>query len=737
MKKRIWLAGILIFSLFFTACGAKETGGDTPGSQAAGAEGSADGDASGQAGAMSEDMKAMLERTEYYDITLKQEEIFDMGLWEKNSHEEYEYRVISQGGTVYLPMGTQFYQGEPVQFWAELSSGRADLCLYRRDGSRQLMLEDMGGYTTTSRKHQWYMDREGNFFCSWEGAGSADGVYTSQGHFVKILSSGEALEPVELEPGMVVKKFCQTEDGRTYVLLMHVLEVALYLEEVDSATGNRIPESRIEVPMNHATQIGSAGNRLILAGDYKDEWSSKIVELNPSDGSLSEIQDFSGTSYELRGGDLDLSDCQILEDGSVELLWTQRHRVANGTGGILEHLKMEQIEKTPIVMRGVFSNDSWLTDKISLYNMKSDTYQVVRENCSDGQDTEDFFRLTNVQIGAGKGPDILCGSGMPQGFISGLLEKGALEDLAPYLASSGIRQEEYLPMTFATWRQGEKIYGVKYRMDMEGERVRSEVLGAEDALNIESLADGLLALEEDGIYYEGWDSKDVLNSFFKGTDSLWGMVDWEKGSCDFNTPLFGKLLEAARRHGDDGRKKPEFIIMDSRDFFGFVYFRYQEEQEEGNSVVSGTLFDEGCYAAITSSDTLAINANSPNKEGAWDFIRFLISEENQETDIWYHIPVNRNAFEEWVQWDIETLGKVRYENGVRIRGIYNDTDTSEERQAEFRQLIEEAKPLPMRTEAIIKIILEEAEDYFNGYKNPEEVSGVVNNRVQLYLDENL
>lgn len=43
--------------------------------------------------------------------------------------------------------------------------------------------------------------------------------------------------------------------------------------------------------------------------------------------------------------------------------------------------------------------------------------------------------------------------------------------------------------------------------------------------------------------------------------------------------------------------------------------------------------------------------------------------------------------------------------------------------------------MPVRTAPIIDIILEEAEDYFRGYKNAEEISRIVGNRVQLYLDE--
>jgi len=101
-------------------------------------------------------------------------------------------------------------------------------------------------------------------------------------------------------------------------------------------------------------------------------------------------------------------------------------------------------------------------------------------------------------------------------------------------------------------------------------------------------------------------------------------------------------------------------------------------------VTSGVLFDEGCYAASLSTCTLAINANSPHKEGVWEFICFLIGGENQSEDLtWHEAPVNRKAFELWNQQGIYELTEIKYENGVRKYPAYYGTDVSEERQAEY------------------------------------------------------
>jgi hypothetical protein len=63
-------------------------------------------------------------------------------------------------------------------------------------------------------------------------------------------------------------------------------------------------------------------------------------------------------------------------------------------------------------------------------------------------------------------------------------------------------------------------------------------------------------------------------------------------------------------------------------------------------------------------------------------------------------------------------------------------DFTEEKAAEYRTVLEESRPCPLRTAPILSIILEEAADYFNGSKNADQVSEIITNRVQVFLDEN-
>lgn len=719
MRKWLLLAGAYLLCTVLASCGKEETAEEV--AKDKGQEGTLEGvqkeaEESIWQGATAKDtLVSLTERTEYYDLTVKQEELFGS---------------LPEAGISTYPIGTQFYQGEPVQLWVSKASQGSDICLYRTDGSRELLLESAPGRLTASGC-QWYLDREGDFYCRYIDYIHRGTEYIAQGSYAKILSSGEVLAESTMEENVVIEDFCQTRDGRMYLLSRNKEDDTRFLEEIDDSTGLIIPESRREVPMQFMVYLGDGGDSPAVTGYSYDDIRRRVVKMNPADGSTSLVLSFSGTTYEMHSN-LELQDCRVLEDGSLEFVWTQR----SGNGGLLERLKMEKIDKIPIVLRGVFWHDAWLADRITRFNGENGDYHVIMEDCWDGRQQEEFFRMTSVQIGAGKGPDILCGNQLPQGYIGGMLEKGALENLAPYMEASGIREEDYFPLAFATWREGEKIYGVNPRMGLWGEELDEKVLGSREVPDIETLADALLALESDGVYYEGWDSAQVLKSFLQGTDSLWGMVDWESGTCDFGGPLFGKLLEAARRHGDDGRKKPESTIMQKRLLVGVVYFHGQAQQEEEGWVTSGVLFDDGCHVSGSPMYTLAMNSNSSHKEGAWEFIRFLMEEETQSTNLeWDVPPVNRNAFEVWMQKSIQELARERRENGTLIYPAYYGTDVSEEKQAEYRRTLEEAKPLPLRTEPILEIILEEAKDYFDGYKNVEEISKVIENRVQLYLDE--
>ena len=675
------------------------------------------------------DLAAVTERTEYYDLAVETEELFELGLWEKNPEEYYSTHIERLGITVYNLLGMQFAEGKPAQIWSEVSPDGVNIYLYRTDGSRELLASGLSDNDCAfvDARYDAFVDQDKNCYCYRNTFPKIDGEYMYVNTIMKILPTGEISYQNTLETGFRLDDIRQTEDGRIYLLMANYDTRKEVLEELDPDTGQLIPESRMEWDF-----ISDGSSNLGTAGAFPARASIQGLDsIDTETKSTSPILYADGTSYGLRS-EWDIQDFQVLEDGTIEVLWSYQR----GHGYTMDRMRMEKVEKTPLVVRAVFEDDFWLSEKVALFNQKSRDYHVVLESCGYGNDVEDYARLTSVQVGAGKGPDILCGSELLQDYVSGMMEKGALEELNPYMEASGIREEDYFPLAFSAWRQGEKIYSVTPKMDIYYEEMVTEVLGSAEPPDIETLADALLAREESAVYRQGLTSEGLLDTFLQGSESLWGMVDWKSGSCDFNTPLFEKLLEAARRYGYDDRRTLEQEITHKIDMTSYFHFSSPAEQKEEGLVSVGTLFDDGCHVVSYPLYAMAINSNSPHKEGAWEFIEFLLGEEVQYREEFYLLPVHRESFDKWLEWELWWLTEPRYEdNGKGYIPVYHGENTSAEKVNAYKKAIEDARPLPIQTAPILKIIQEEAEDYFNGSKNAEEVSRVINNRVQLYLDE--
>ncbi len=721
--RKIHLATVLLFFFIFMAgCGEKNESGESAGRGIP-----EDGN----------DLPALAERTEYYDISVDSERIFD---WEQEGEEAL--RAMPELGFISM----QFYQGEPVQLWREPNLDEYeflvswDICLYRADGSREVLLKEI----KAAYNYHGYLDQEGNFYW-WKNSTIVEplgGEIEEIGAvMMKYSPTGELIFEKQYDFGIAFRDIRQTTNGRIYLILSEMgAEGDRRLAELDPVTGTATELEAVwlparEVPDEKLGVYGDQPARFKFQGYFDHE----ITVINVADGSEDCIFSFAGTTY-MMPEDYTLCDFKLLENGGVDTLWT----AWDGSKSLRQVLRLERVEKIPIVLRGYISAVSWLSKQINSFNQQNETYHVVTEAYT-GNDIEELARLTSVQIASGKGPDILCG-GLMKEYISGMLEKGALEDLRPFMEKSGIREEDFFPFTFDTWRSGDKICGISPASpSLTGYCMDSSVLGGTEEPDIETLVDTLLARQEDAIFLKGYDSRKLLEFLLKGTETLWGMVDWEKGSCDFSGELFQKILKVAKRYGDDGNQGEISCIAERRSLGAIQYFDDRQEREKNGKVICGMLFDDGCHAAVESDSALAINANSSNKEGAWEFISFLLGEEAQSGKS--GVPVSRKGFDAWVERQKKRFtdgkrqeetyyymmpdGTYAYEGTV----VYTEADVTDEIIEEYTVMMENIHTYSLRTVSILAIISEEAEDYFQGSKGPEEVSRLITNRVQVYLDE--
>ncbi len=663
--------------------------------------------------------------TEYYDIQSKRESLF---AGQKKSDESGFF------------LGMQYYQGEPIQLWSLWEEEERRVYLLRADGNR----ERLDGMEDTENG-EWYVDEEGDFYC-WNriwGIGEEEPQYIQ-----KLDSSGKELFRREPEKdGLRLLDLCQLEDGSMVALVRDMQSGDMELRELDTESGRLSEGPGAKLEMTVSSRYIAAGRQGVLVLDTGS--MEGISEVRPGDGSVLAALSFLGTSYSLEDSarEREVHDFRVLEDGRMEILWAK----PSGGGSVRETLTFSKTEKAVVTLRTtLLMDDGWLERQVGAFNKSSKDYHVVLEK-SEAENQSELGSMTAIQIAAGKGPDILYGYALE--YVYDIVEKEGLEDLAPYMEASGIREEDYFPYAFSCWRDGEKIYTFRIAECPSFSCYKEKFLGGRELpADTDALLDLLLDWEGNYWSYGGDLAGSLLTSFLSGED-LSGMIDWEEGNCDFSGELFAKMLKTAKKCGIFYTKAMagEFrdrltVAMHSIECSLYGY-KTEEELEKRGLV-------RMCDPVVGGVDSaLAMNANSAQKQGAWEFIRYIMREDVLETRGNESMGVsNRAAYRATLEKELERLnangsggwktithvmpdGRTREETEPG----YKKEEITEERIAECLAAKENAKEgttiRSMRTDPILRIIKEEAEHYFDDVKSLDEVVEIINSRVGLYMSE--
>lgn len=149
---------------------------------------------------------------------------------------------------------------------------------------------------------------------------------------------------------------------------------------------------------------------------------------------------------------------------------------------------------------------------------------------------------------------------------------------------------------------------------------------------------------------------------------------------------------------------------------------------------------------LQTSKRLAINRNSGQKEGAWQFMKYLLM---QEPDVgkMAEFSVRKDLLEEYLYAEATPVYQTDDEgsyvldkDGKKVE-VYATFDgipyyaITEEQIQKLRTAIDNTFMVDEMTQTILADIIEEAAPYFRGEKALEDVVRIIQSRVQLYLDE--
>lgn len=373
---------------------------------------------------------------------------------------------------------------------------------------------------------------------------------------------------------------------------------------------------------------------------------------------------------------------------------------------------------------------------------------VVQSGSREGQESE-WARLL-ADLSAGKGPDLLV---TDREHMEVLQEKGILADLSRILTQE--TQEALFPgaLEYGTIDGG--LYTVCYGASAESVLVSRQVWPKdswtwEDVVSLldEREAAGqpymsVTNVSESGMY--------LLTDFFLADLEHSSLLDWEKKEAYFDTEAFYRLLEVCKRYtGGEGNSNSDQeearkrlrngeILCYLPGWGGNDFMWFSEDMaalgEEYHFV--GFPTEDTCRGLFHAYSGIAVNAASPHPELAADVVNAFVSQSFQEM---LRNPVRRDTYTRRIREHIE-YRRADGKSVVFLRDGKYSTEIDGKPDGtsylpEYLEYMNDCKALSGVTEPIIEIIGEEAQPFFDGDKDARTVAGIIQNRVQLYLDEN-
>lgn len=397
-----------------------------------------------------------------------------------------------------------------------------------------------------------------------------------------------------------------------------------------------------------------------------------------------------------------------------------------------------------------------IKSKISTFNKTSDKYQIEVTSYvgDDWSNYDDCIKRLNNDLVAGKIPDILLvDSQLP---FSSYVSKGLIADLDPIMEKDeSFNRADYLENVFDAFSVGGKLYRVAPSFSIVTKSAKKSIVGDKDSWTM----DDFIAVHEanpDSNMQTEMTSSGFVDSMI--VYNIGQYVNYETGECTFNTDSFKKALEYAKTlpaeidsdalYQDDNYwterensyRTGKTILRDEY-IYDFRAFKQDEEGYFGEPVsMVGVPTDKGNGSMLQINTSLAIMEKAKNPDGAWEFIKTLLTDEAQENVS--DFPVKISALNKMAEkakerpyWDNNGT-KEYYDDQVWIGNqsftITPNTDADNERMMNF---IKSVNTVYEYDTDLLKIIDEEVQAYFSGQKSVDEVADIIQNRASTYINE--
>ncbi len=430
---------------------------------------------------------------------------------------------------------------------------------------------------------------------------------------------------------------------------------------------------------------------------------------------------------------------------------------------VFDYVDPSTLPDKNVVTIGIYGLDGDIRSRITEYNKTSNENVIVIKDYSNFGTNDDYnagVSVLNTDILSGKMPDILY---MSQNQINYNIyaKKGLLADVDNLIANDEeLSGYSYLDNVFNAFRFKDTLYTVVPSFNIMTFAVKTEFFPGKTTWTGKEFLDFAKSLPAGEMMLEGINREDFLDYLlrFNGNE----FVDIEKGTCNFDSDDFISMLEFSKTlpeeinyddYDDDywmnyqymwstGKVKTTQVSMyNAHDYHVNMYSTFM-----GDYTTIGFPTSTGCGNVISSGNGFALCADSANLLHAWDFVRYYLTPDYQNSLIGnWGIPVMSDVFDKWAEngkekgyWLDENGEKQYYDESYWVGDQQFEIPMMNNQQVEdLKTLIKSADRAVFVNPDISAIVEEEASAFYAGSKSAQDVAKVIQSRVSMYVLENM
>ncbi|MGO4350047.1 ABC transporter substrate-binding protein [Paenibacillus sp. MCAF9] len=367
----------------------------------------------------------------------------------------------------------------------------------------------------------------------------------------------------------------------------------------------------------------------------------------------------------------------------------------------------------------------------------------IEENTSSEpltkSDIEKYVQTVSTQLMSGKGADIIVMNELPKDKY---VAKNMLMNFYDLMdKDSDFDQNQYYQNIFKHSQNGDGLYAMPFSFALDTFTGNKDLL---EKANIEindqtwtwdDVKKALMQLKEQA----GEDYVGFQNLFPVQLLSEYIEANYDKlinqGQANFDSDLFRNMMKQIKSMYDEDvlSAEPNYEYVES--LFGNANILdpttglSQVLDPKFNIYQKPTVNGQNNGTPFKSYFTLGMNSKSKVQDEAWNFIKFMLSEEMQTSPIVGGFAMHKGVVEKQLK-DAKQQAIAGTLTGQKF-----DASTIDSKIQQLQKLIDGASTNLSSDFKVISIAVEEFDSYMSGQKSVEDVSKLIQNRVNTYINE--